>query len=404
MKRHKIRPAWFLLILVAIIFSACQPTGLSQYEQASTYAAQTRTAMEEETGEILVPEVTETPTEEPTNTPLPSPTATMGPVGPGDFPDNVNPLTGLVVADPELLNRRPVFVKVANYPASGRPHAGLSYADMVFEYYLGAGSNRFMGVYYGQDSEQIGPVRSGRLVDPQIVSLYQGILGMESAYVTISEHIYDILGDRVVNSRSTCPAICDDGRQIVISVFADSAEMTKYASRHGVDNRRYNLDGMVFDMATPPNGEAGEQANILFATLNRGEWRFDEESGKYLRWIEDTTGGDLEMIPLVDRLTDEQLAFSNVIVLFANYTEYTEIMHDISIWDNPSGQRAVIFRDGQAYDSTWATPTKDQPIRFYDQEGNLFPLKPGNTWIAIFGLSSDVDEDDGEWTFRFYLP
>jgi hypothetical protein len=310
----------------------------------------------------------------------------------------------LVVPDPELLNRRPVFVKVANYPASGRPHAGLSYADMVFEYYLGAGSNRFMGVFYGQDAEQIGPVRSGRLVDPQIVSLYQGILGMESAYVTISEHIYEILGDRVVNSRSTCPAICDDGRNIVISVFADSSEMTNYASRHGVDNRRYNLDGMVFDMAIPPEGELGDQANILFATLNRGEWRFDEESGKYLRWIEDTTGGDLEMIPLVDRLTEEQLAFSNVIVIFANYTEYTEVMHDISIWDNPTGQRAVIFRDGQAYDLTWATPTNDQPIRFYDQEGNIFPLKPGNTWIAIFGLSSDVEEDDGQWTFRFYLP
>lgn len=404
MKRQIIRPAWFLLIFIAIIISACQPTGLSQYEKASTYAAQTRTAMAEESSETAVPGETEVPTEESTNTPMPTPTATMGPVGPGDFPDNVNPLTGLVVADPELLNRRPVFVKVANYPASGRPHAGLSYADIVFEYYLGAGSNRFMGVYYGQDAEQIGPVRSGRLVDPQIVSLYKGILGMESAYVTISEHIYEILGDRVVNGRSTCPAICDDGRNIVISVFADSAEMTGYATRHGVDNRRYNLDGMVFDMTIPQDGEDGDEIDTLFATLNRGEWHFDEESGKYLRWIEDTTGGDLEMIPLVDRLNDEQLAFSNVIVLFANYTEYTEVMHDISIWDNPTGQRAVIFRDGQAFDLTWATPTKDQLIRFYDQDGNIFPLKPGNTWIAIFGLSSDVTEDEGQWIFRFYLP
>jgi hypothetical protein len=54
------------------------------------------------------------------------------------------------VEDPSILDRRPVFVKVANYPVSGRPHAGLSFADMVFEYYIGTGGNRFIGLFYGQ--------------------------------------------------------------------------------------------------------------------------------------------------------------------------------------------------------------------------------------------------------------
>jgi hypothetical protein len=403
MKQNKIKPTWLWLFLLVFLVTACQPGGLSQYEQASTYAAQTKNAMTGAT-EATESEKTSEPEATVTSTLVPTQIPTAGPVGPSDFPDNVNPLTGLVVSDPEILNRRPVFVKVANYPTTGRPHAGLSFADLVFEYYLGAGSNRFMGVYYGQNAEQIGPVRSGRLVDPQIVSMYQGILGMESAYITISEHIYDILDNRVVNGRSTCPAICDDGRQIVISVFADSEEMTKYAAAHGVDNRRYNLDGMVFDMATPPDGETGNQVNILYTPLNRGEWRFDEESGKYLRWIESNTGAGIEMIPLVDRLTDEQLAFSNVVVLFAYYTEYTQVMHDISIWDNQAGQRAILFRDGQVYDLTWAAPAKDKPIQFYDQDGEIFPFKPGNTWISIFGLQSDIEEDDGEWTFNFALP
>jgi hypothetical protein len=403
MKTKKMRPAWLLLILIAVLVSACQPTGLSQFEQASTYAAQTKMAEPEpsdtpEAEMTTAPEATQTATAEPTSMP------TVGPVGPSDFPENVNPLTGLVVSDPDNLNRRPVFVKVANYPTTGRPHAGLSFADIVFEYYLGAGSNRFMGVYYGQDAEQIGPVRSGRLVDPQIVSMYQGILGMESAYITIKDHIVDILDNRVVNGRSTCPAICDDGRQIVISVFADSAEMTRYTTQRGVDNRRFNLDGMAFNMEAPTDGELGEEVNVLYTSLNRGEWRYDEESGKYLRWIEENTGGGIEMIPLVDRITEEQLAFSNVIVLFAHYEEYTEVMHDIFMWDNQAGQRAIIFRDGQAYESTWVTPSRDHPIQFYDEDGEVFPLKPGNTWISIFGLASDVEEEDGEWTFRFDLP
>ena len=60
-----------------------------------------------------------------------------------NFPDNVNPLTGLVVDDPSRLERRPVMVKVSNFPRTGRPHAGLSFADIVFEYYIGYGMNRF---------------------------------------------------------------------------------------------------------------------------------------------------------------------------------------------------------------------------------------------------------------------
>ena len=42
-----------------------------------------------------------------------APTATPEPV--------INPLTGLAVDNPELLNRRPIMVKVSNYPQYGRP-------------------------------------------------------------------------------------------------------------------------------------------------------------------------------------------------------------------------------------------------------------------------------------------
>jgi hypothetical protein len=384
-------------LLVLIISCAPAPEGLSNADIASTYAAQTLTALPTKT---TTPEPTETPTPRPTETPLP----VIGPVGPVDFPENVNPLTGLMVEDPTILDRRPVFVKVANYPARGRPHAGLSSADMVFEYYIGAGGNRFMGLYYGQDAPKIGPIRSGRLIDSHIVSLYEGILGIESAYVTVLNYIYDFLGDRVINGRSTCPAICDDGRYIVISVFGDSEEMTNLYDTRGDDNQRYLLEGMAFDLDVPEGGDEGHQANIRYAFVNRGDWRFDQESGRYLRWIEDTTRPEPEMIPLVDSETDEQLAFSNVAVIFANHTELAPTLHEIDIWDNLEGQRAVIFRDGQAFDLIWATPSNDQPIQFWDETGEVFPLKPGNTWVVILGENSLVTEEEGLWTFNFLMP
>ena len=390
-----------LLSLVSLVFilAACGPKPTQDLSMAGTYAAQTLAAKPTESA-------TDAPKEPPTPTPTLelTPLPEVGPVGPTDFPEDVNPLTGLPVEDTELLERRPVLVKVANYPASGRPHAGLSFADLVFEYYIGYGSNRFMAVYYGQNAEKIGPLRSGRLVDPKIASLYEGVLGFHGAYVTILDRIYEVLGDRALNGTAgICPAICDDGRNIVTSVFADSAALTELAEQRGVDNQKYILEGMAFDPTAPNGGESGEQVNILYSSLNRGEWRYDTESGFYLRWIEDAESQSLEMIPLVDSVTDQQLSFSNVIVLFAEVTEFTPAMHDMNLW-NVTGQRAVVFRDGQVYDGTWTTPVTDQPIQFLDSEGEILPLKPGKTWVAIFGQTSSVTDDDGIWTFTFSIP
>ncbi len=85
-----------------------------------------------------------------------------------------NPLTRLPVSDPDILQRHPVMVKLANWPRDERPQAGLSQADLVFETYIGNQMNQFLALYYGEDSEAVGPVRSGRLVDAQLGNYYQG--------------------------------------------------------------------------------------------------------------------------------------------------------------------------------------------------------------------------------------
>lgn len=66
--------------------------------------------------------ITVAPTQEPSSTPfLPTPTATATPwyplvgMGPGGFPANVDPLTGLEVLDANLLDRRTISIKSGKY-------------------------------------------------------------------------------------------------------------------------------------------------------------------------------------------------------------------------------------------------------------------------------------------------
>ena len=398
MEKHKKHVVWAILGILIILLSACRPEGSNDLEIAATYAAQTLAAIPTYTA---VPSPTEV---EPTPTFTPTPLPIFGAVGPVDFPENVNPLTGLQVEDPSILDRRPVLVKVANYPVSGRPHAGLSKADMVFEYYIGSGGNRFSALYYGQDADMIGPVRSGRTIDPYLASLYEGVLGFEGAYILILEHIVEILGERAISAKNLCPGLCDDGRNIVISVFGDSEALTRIASDRGVVNQRYLLEGMAFDPDVPDGGETADVISIRFSRINPSEWRYDEDSGFYLQWIDNETGTEIDLIPLVDRVNDQQLAFSNVAVIFVEHDEIAPTWHDMFLWDNNDGQRAVVFRDGNAYDLTWRTPSRTQPIQFVDQSGEVFRLKPGNTWVVIMGLNSGVTSEDGTWTFNFFMP
>ena len=80
--------------------------------------------------------------------------------GPTNFPANVDPLTGLVVSNPGLLDRRPIAIKVNIVPrSSNRPPWGLSYADIVYDYYHNDGYSRFHAIFYGSDAKLVGPIR-----------------------------------------------------------------------------------------------------------------------------------------------------------------------------------------------------------------------------------------------------
>jgi hypothetical protein len=370
------------IVFVTIFLIACQPfEPFLSSPVSETNAAETQAA-----GVLVQPTLTPEPTEA-----------------------VINPLTGLAVDDPALLERRPVMVKVSNYPQYGRPHAGLSFADIVFDYYIGYGTNRFLAVYYGQDSSQIGPVRSGRFVDAELVTMYGGILAYGSADEDTDAELNTKLGDFAISFlEAPYPAFVGLDTHSEVGVFANSAAISQFATSQGLDNGTPDLPGMVFSSEIPDHGKYADQVNILFNYYNRGEWHYDPSSGKYLRWIEyleDEDDDTYEMIPLVDRVTGDQLAFSNIIIIFAEYTELAPSRHTIDIWGNDTGEKAYFFRDGQVFEGTWQVKNDSDPMQFFNDEGEPMALQPGNTWIVITGLNSTLAEIEPEvWQMVFMLP
>ncbi|HEX2180590.1 MAG TPA: DUF3048 domain-containing protein, partial [Actinomycetota bacterium] len=84
------------------------------------------------------------------------------------------PLTG-VEAGAVDINRPALAVKIDNHPRA-RPQTGLETADIVYEELVEGGLTRFMGVYHCGDAGDLGPVRSARAVDPDILVQYAPVL------------------------------------------------------------------------------------------------------------------------------------------------------------------------------------------------------------------------------------
>ncbi|MGB4595749.1 MAG: DUF3048 domain-containing protein [Anaerolineaceae bacterium] len=393
-----------LSLSMTFLVSACASTATPTLTtDQQTAVAQTLTAIAPATKTATVAP-TSTPTPVSTNTATPTPIPTPSVIGPEVYGDGVNPLTGLKVDKPELLNRRPVIMKISNHQINYQPHWGLSAADIVWEYYIGAGANRFAALYYGQDSDRIGPVRSIRRVDGHIGQLYQAVFGSTGGNTEkVLPYLNNYIPYRYFTDKYLCPGVCDDGRGYVYSVFGDSAALSDYFVNNGVGLDNPGLTGMAFSEQAPQGGEAGDSVWINFSAGELSEWVYDEDLGKYQRFAQDESTSYVYM-GTIDQNTNEILAFSNVILLKAEHTMLEDTLFNVELVGNSEGQPAIVFRDGKAYEITWKVTDPEKPIQFFDANGEIFPLKPGNTWMAIMGVSTPDQVDGGEWSFFFSIP
>ena len=129
---------------------------------------------------------------------------------------------------------------------------------------------------------------------------------------------------------------------------------------------------------------------VFIAFQNQSGWFYDPLYQAYLRYVDTSEYGQAGVLyPDTDRLTERQIFFENVIVMFAQHEVVSPTNLDIHLDPGRSG-KALLFRDGQVYKITWSTRQQQdkatagvRPLRFLWRDGGLAPLKPGHTWIIV---------------------
>lgn len=407
----------FLFLSIMMVAFAGTAAGCSPAAQVAT-ATPTKTP-QVATATIAPPTAspTDTPTAAPTEapaptaTPSPEATPTVSADTAGQASDSsdgeivalepgVSFLTGLRPADPSVLERRPLAIKVDNEPEVV-PQSGLNKADVVVEHPKERCMTRFTVIYQSQDAPRVGSIRSARIIDKELPVIFDAILAFSGSVEPVRQMIYksDIGGQVMEQALVGGAYFRDPNIRVPFNLFANTATLWKVATQRGINTAPQPTAAWAFSDAAPAGGKSASRLDIpypqLYKALTVG-WRYDATSGRWLR----TLAGK----PAIDKADGTQISAANVVVLTANTVETlipeqgTKLVQggcqsnasvEIQLW----GQGPVkILRDGKVYEGKWVRPDRHAPFRFVDAQGKNIPLKPGNSWWQIVpsGMTATV--------------
>jgi hypothetical protein len=331
------------------------------------------------------------------------------------LPKDLNPLTGLPPTDPALMNRRPLAIKVANYPRYNRPQYGLTLADNIYEYYIEGGLTRFIAVFYGNNSEWVGPVRSGRYFDEHIQRMYHAFLVFKFADPRVETHLEttaDVAPFLVVPSIGSCPPFRlkpDRDIEAYNNSYFNTLLWEDCVAKNGLENERQRIRNGFFSEMAPTAELRGTQMYTYYSADSYNYWDYDPKTKQYTRYQElsDNRNGKPESYDvLIDAATGEAVHAANVVFMlvhhnFSNTFDEEDEVYQIDLTD--TGE-AYVFRDGVGIPARWIRTNTDQPPLLTTLNGVPLYLRPGITFYEVIGAASYVDQDGGEWNFHHSTP
>lgn len=312
-------------------------------------------------------------TEAPPATTAPAPTTTTSPPAPTTTAAPVVPVaqfTGEPVV--ELITRPAFLVKIDNHQVA-RPQWGINQADVVFEELVEGNITRFAAIFHSQNVTDIGPVRSARTGDFELLTnLNTPLFGNSGGNPTVMRLLNDV--DMVLVGDSNVGRAAyrrNNERRAPHNLLTGTGDI--YAAADG----RGGIPPQMFSYRDESEGLPVSAQPLDAVLIDYGgyqiSYRWDEVLQGWARTQEDTDHVDYEGV---------QVAPENVIIQFVKYGQSVAYAGSPEVKVLGRGE-AWVLTDGHLIEATWNRPTSTDLTEFRDADGATVKLTPGRTWVAL---------------------
>ncbi|MFR9729492.1 DUF3048 domain-containing protein [Saccharopolyspora sp. MS10] len=259
-------------------------------------------------------------------------------------------------------------VKIDNVPEA-RPATGLGAADLVVVEPVEGGLSRLIALFGAQRPPVVGPVRSARETDLDLLPQFgHPALAYSGAAPELLPRLDDAPLDAVRPEQLPGAFFRGEDRPLPHNLYVRPADLPPGAPWAQQSRPRVG--------PAPAGGEPRESAQVDYRAASTGfTWSPQEH-----RWLVSMDGA-----PAVT--TDGGRLGAGTVVL-----QQVEI-RDSQLSDSkgsvtPHAQtvgsgRAVVLRDGQAFDARWSRPSPEAPTAYTTASGEPLPFAPGQVWVAL---------------------
>jgi hypothetical protein len=268
----------------------------------------------------------------------------------------------MALTDPALLSRPALVVKVSNDPGA-RPQTGLNDPDIIFEAW-GAGPTRFATVWHSRDADFVGPIRSCREQDVNLLGEFN-----RAVFACSGGNPGNLTLLRVTEGQGPGWEL-DPKRGRPHKTHADTAQLRSNAGPDRVapvPQFHYRPAGAAAAAGDPMSG-FDLQIQQVFV-----QWRYDAATGTYLR----SQAGAPHL------LTDgAQVSTENVVVVWLDYDASQTDRRSpdgITTGTNPT----AVFTGGRIVAGAWTRATRLDPFALADASAAPILLTPGRTFIEL---------------------
>ena len=284
------------------------------------------------------------------------------------------PLTGTPAPNGTVPQRPAAAFKVDNYPTA-RPQSGLDKADVVYEEPVEGNLTRLVAVFQCQSSDLVGPIRSARAVDVQIVDalshpfiVHVGGINPVLAMVAAADDINVDLGNH--GGIIQRPA----GRYAPYNTYVSTDSVW------GLQSNDTTPPAPLFTYAsTAPAGTPLGSIHIPFGPSNDVTWTWDAPSNHWLL----AYGGAPATVASGAQISSANVVIQTVQVTYGPWLENSS-PNSFEVNSQLTGSGPVlVLRNGEEISGTWSRPSLSSPTTFTASNGTVIPLAPGPTWVEI---------------------